>query len=347
MTTLSLDPSDARSLRAHGSDRLVRSVLFLAVFLQIWLTANPFPDLSDPKLLDPVGDGNLIGQVLAVLLTGSLGVFAVVNRSHLVLKAATPILVLTFLWFACSAVFSLHAGLAARRLVLAVFTIFQATVFLLLPQDRNHFARLLAAGALIVLALCYAGVIFAPEHAIHQRADLAEPELAGNWRGFFSHKNGAGASMGILIFFGIFICRSFNGVLGALIITLAAAFLFFTESKSPLALLPLVLLFSLVFVWLRGPIAKLVTLLSIPLVIGILTIGSVEFGAVYGVVSKLLSDPTFTGRSEIWRFALDHIAERPIVGFGYQAFWGTSELLNSWTHVESWGYRASERTMAS
>jgi hypothetical protein len=77
--------------------------------------------------------------------------------------------------------------------------------------------------------------------------------------------------MGILIFFGIFICRSFNGVLGALIIALAAAFLFFTESKSPLALLPLVLLFSLVFVWLRSPIAKLVTVLSIPLIIGILT----------------------------------------------------------------------------
>jgi len=342
MTTLPLDPSDARSLRAHESDRLVRNVLFLAVFLLIWLTVNPFPDLSDPKLLDPVGDGNLIGQVLVILLTGALGAFAFVNRSNLVLKAVTPILVLTFLWFACSAVFSLYPGLAARRLILAAFTIFQAAVFLVLPQDRNHFARLLAAGALIVLALCYAGVLLAPDFSIHQRTDLAEPELAGNWRGFFSHKNGAGASMGILIFFGIFIARTFSGILGALIIALAAGFLVFTESKSPLALLPLVLVCSVVFSRLRDPVAKLITVISLPVVIGILTIGSVESAAVNALVSRLISDPTFTGRNEIWQFALDHIAQRPIVGFGYQAFWGTSELLNSWTYLQSWGYRASD-----
>ena len=214
MMTIPLTSSELPALGAASSDRLVRSALFLVVFLQIWLTATPFPDLSDPGLLDPISDGNFIGQVLAVLVTGLLAAFVFAHRPNLLLKAASPALIVTFLWFVCSAAVSPHAELAARRLVLAAFIIFQAAVLLLLPQERNHFARLLAAGALIVLALCYAGVIFMPELSIHQSSDVAEPEIAGDWRGFFAHKNGAGASMAILVFFGIFIGRSLNLVLG-------------------------------------------------------------------------------------------------------------------------------------
>lgn len=32
-------------------------------------------------------------------------------------------------------------------------------------------------------------------------------------------------------------------------------------------------------------------------------------------------DPTFTGRSAIWEFALAAVAEKPIIGHGYAAFW--------------------------
>lgn len=342
MTTISLYPSDHHAEAANSRDRLIRSALFLTTFLLVWLTANPFPDMSDPKLLEPVGDGNFVGQVLTTLLTGFLAAFVLVKKSDVLLKALTPALVLTFLWFACSAAFSDHAGLAARRLLLAAFTIFQAAAILVLPQDRDHFVRLLTAGTLIILVLCYAGVIFLPELSIHQAKDVAEPNLAGNWRGFFSHKNGTGACMALLVVFGIYIMRTFSAFLGGLIVALATVFLLFTESKSPIALLPLVLIISFALDRIRNPVAKLVAAIGMPLVIGILTIGSVEFDAIHGLVDKLISDPSFTGRGEIWRFALDHIAERPVIGFGYQAFWGTSELVNTWNYLESWGYRASD-----
>ena len=338
MTALLLNPSNVLQSR----DRLIRGTLFLATFLQVSVTAAPFPDLSDPALLNPVGEGNLGGQIMVVLLTASLGVFVLVKRLHLILRAVTPILVLTLAWFACSAIFSAHFDLASRRLVLAAFTIFQAAVFVLLPQDREHFARLLAVGALIILALCYVGVIFLPALSIHHASDVAEPDLAGDWRGFFAHKNGAGGAMVMLIFFGIFIARSSSAFLGTLVIALAAIFLAFTRSKSPINLLPLVLIFSFVIARLRSPTVKFLAAISVPAVIGFLTIGSIEFDSVHALVVKLLPDPTFTGRDEIWRFALDHIAERPIAGFGYQAFWGTSELVSSWNYLESWGYRASD-----
>jgi O-antigen ligase len=342
MTSMLLNSSNFHSLRAGGSDRQLRNMLFVATFLLIWLTASPFPDLSDPKLLEPAGEGNLIGQILAILLSASLLAFVFVKKTRIVLTALTPILVVTFLWFACSAVFSPHSALAARRLVLAALTIFQAATLLLLPLDRDHFSRLLALCALTVLVVCFAGVVLLPELSIHQATDLAEPELAGHWRGFFSHKNGAGAGMAVLIFIGIFVIRTFSPGLGALIVALAAFFLVFTESKSPIRLLPLVLVVSVVLTRLRNPAAKFAVAIAMPLVIAVLTIGSVLFGPIQALVGRLLSDPTFTGREEIWRFAIDHIAERPVVGFGFQAFWGTSDLVSAWTYLESWGYRASD-----
>jgi O-antigen ligase len=335
-------PLDLAHSPATGSDRAIRSLLFFASFMLVWLTTAPFPNLSDPKLLDPIGDGNLLGQILVVLLTASLAAFVLLKRLRVVLEFLTPILVLTLLWFACSAALSPHPGLALRRLVLAAFTIFQAAVFLLLPQNRDHFSRLLAAGALIVLAICYAGIVFLPELSIHQASDLAEPELAGDWRGFFMHKNGAGAGMAVLIFVGIFVARTSSSILGTLILALAGVFLIFTESKSPIRLLPVVLLVSFLITWFRAPAAKLVAAISVPLMIGFLTIGSVSLHPIQQLVQGLLSDPSFTGRNEIWRFALDHIAERPIFGFGFQAFWGTSDLLSNWSYLESWGYRASD-----
>jgi O-antigen ligase len=342
MPTLLLDASDAPAVRENSGQYFTRSILFLAAFLLIWLTAKPFPDLSDPIQLDPASEGNLLGQVLAVALTLALGAFVYVNNAKLVLKAVTPILVLTFVWFAVSAALSIYPELAVRRLVLAALTIFQAAVFLLLPQDREHFAKLLAVGALIVLTLCYAGVLFYPQLSIHQASDLAEPDLAGNWRGFFTHKNGAGAAMVILVFAGIFIVRTCNGLIGTLIIALASVFLVFTESKTSIRLLPVVLAISAILSRTRSPLACFSLALVIPVVMTIVTIGSVEFGAIHSIVAGLISDPTFTGRDEIWRFALDHIRERPFLGFGYQAFWGTPELLSQWNYLKSWGFRASD-----
>ena len=342
---MTVAPSTTRGgLARHSArnERLMRSALFLATFLHIWLMASPFPDLSDASALEPSTNGNLRGQIIAILLTSALGAFAVASRLTLFKRVITPILVMIFLWFACSAVLSLYPALAARRLVLASFVIFQAAIFVFLPEDRIHFARLLALGALLVLVLCWAGVIFAPQLSIHQSTDLAEPELAGNWRGFFTHKNGAGAGMAVLIIFGIYIFRRLNAVLGSAIVAFAALFLFFTESKSSMALLPLALIFSVVFVRLHKAVAKLIVLISVLAIIGALTIGSVQFAAVNTLVGKLISDPTFTGRDAIWQFTLDHIAQRPIVGFGYQAFWVTDDLVNRWTWLESWGYRASD-----
>jgi len=69
-----------RHLVTFDGDRLLRNALFLATCLLCWFTVAPFPDLSDPQLLAPKAEGDLLGQVATVLLTGALAGFVFVKR---------------------------------------------------------------------------------------------------------------------------------------------------------------------------------------------------------------------------------------------------------------------------
>ena len=323
-----------------GGERLVRNVLFLAVFLLAWFTVSPFPNLGNSP---PSGSsGDLASQLSAVLMTGALAVYLLVKRPPLAWRIVTLPLVLTLAAFAISVALSSYPDVAGRRLILAVFNIFQGAMLVLLPCGREHFARLLGAAAIVILAACYFGVAFLPRLSIHQATDVAEPLLAGDWRGFFTHKNGAGGGMVVLIFIGIYVCRTWNRHVGAGIVALAAVFLYFTHSKSPINLLPPVLLMSYLVPRLRGAGMALGVIIGVPFMLNLLGVGSVMFGPIHGLIAHLMSDPTYTGRDVIWRFALDHIAQRPLFGFGFEAFWGMPNLVADWTYLESWGYRASD-----
>lgn len=340
MTTQTLP---ARPLASSDGERLVRDFLFLATLLLCLFTVSPFPDLGDARLLASQSDGgDTLSQAATLLLTGALAVFTVLRWPPLLPRILTPSLALTLVAFAVSALLSPHSDVAERRIVLALFTIFQASMLVLLPYGREHFARLLALAAVIVLTACYFGVAFIPARAIQQITDIAEPGLAGDWRGLFVHKNGAGAVMVMLIFVAIFIYRTWNKAAAILIGFLAAVFLVFTHAKSPLNLLPFAFLVSYLMPRLRSSFLAFALILGVPIFINLMTVGSVMFEPIKMLDARFLSDPTFTGRNEIWSFAVDHVAQRPLFGFGFEAFWGMPDLVNAWNYLESWGYRASD-----
>jgi O-antigen ligase len=341
VSTLPASDNPVSSSLANG-ERLVRNVLFLATFLLAWFTVSPFPDLGNPTLLSQQTSGNLLGQISTLLITGALAAFAIIKQSLLLPRLITLPLVCTFAAFAISAVLSSYPDMALRHLVLGALTIFQASAILTLPYGREHFARLLAVAAIIILAACYAGVAFFPHYSIHQATDIAEPGLAGDWRGFFTHKNGAGAAMAVLIFIGIFVYRAYDRVAGASIIVLAAVFLEFTQSKSPRNLLPFALVLSYLVPRIRNPVLACVALLGAPLFLNLATVGSVMFAPIGHLVGAALPDPSYDGRNDIWQFALDHAAARPLFGFGYESFWRMPNLVADWNYLESWGYRASD-----
>lgn len=318
---------------------LFRSALLAAVFLLVWITFRPFENLSTAQEVTEAG--NLVNQVGYSLLFLVLAAWCLSHDPSRLLVLVQPVLIVTLLWFALCVVTSWDPSLSARRFAFTLVTIGLAGMALLLPRNVRHFSGVMAVVVLIVLAACYLGVFLLPEQAIHQTTDFIEPELAGDWRGVFSHKNEASAAMVLFIFLGLFIARVRSARAGALIVALAVVFLLFTKSKTSIAMLPITLIVSALLPRVRSPALGVSLALAIVVAFNILSIGSIYLEPVRDLLDMVLTDTSFTGRTDIWQFALDRVVERPITGYGFAAFWGTKQVVFGMNGTSIWANNAA------
>src|SRR5262249_34863499 len=177
--------------------------------------------------------------------------------------------------------------------------------------------------------------------AVHQTSDFFEPEHAGSWRGVFPHKNEAGGMMVVFIFVGLFVARLRSLAVGGMITVLALAFLVLSHSKTPTARLPCVLTMAAVAGWTRRPGVGMMTTVGGLVLLNIVSIGSVYSDGVRDVLG-LVMDPSFTGRTDIWQFAFDQLAQRPITGYGFLAFWGTERVVYGLGQSFTWASNATD-----
>jgi O-antigen ligase len=318
---------------------LIRSLLLAAVFLLLWISFHPFANQGDtPEMTEA---GNLANQIGYSLLFLLLAAWCLLHEPRRLMLLVRPILIAALLWFALCVLTSWEPALSARRLAFTLVTIGIAAMALLLPKNVRHFSAVIAAVVLVVLAVCYLSVFLAPTLAIHQAPDFLEAELAGDWHGVFVHKNAAGATMAAFVFIGLFVARMRSIAIGALIVVLASTFLIFTQSKTSIAVLPVTLIVSTVLARIRRPALGVTLALSLVVVLNLFSIGSIYFTPVQNIVNALLSDPSFTGRTEIWQFAAEHLAQRPITGYGYAAFWGTPQVVYGMAENYVWANTAS------
>jgi len=324
--------------RTSPADILIRSVLIAAVFLSLWISFHPFPALDEP--IEVTEAGNLANQLGYSTLFVLLLAWNLLHQPQRLLLLVRPVLIATLLWFALTVVTSWDPALSARRLAFALVTIGIAGMVLLVPKNPRHFADVMAVVVLIVLAACYLGVALAPQLTIHQASDVIEPELAGDWRGVFGHKNEASVVMVLFVFIGMFIARVRSLGLGAVIVMLALPFLFFTNSKTAMAALPLALIVSVIMARAAKPANGVGVALGLLLALNLLSIGSIYIAPIHALVEVIMPDATFTGRTDIWKFAIDHIAQRPITGYGFATFWGTEQVVYGMTGA-TWANTAS------
>lgn len=326
---------------APDADTVIRSVLFLTVFPLMWVSLHPFTSLAEAPALTSDGGDKLnqivFGGMFALFLAWAY--FFKPDGFRLLLR---PTLILMLAWFVVSIVLSWEPALSFRRFVFAIIMLTLSGITLLLPKNLRHFSDMIAVAALAVLALCYLGLVFIPEHAIHQATDFLEPEHAGSWRGVFPHKNQAGSMMVLLFFIGLFVARARSRGLGSLIIVLSLVFLVFTRSKTPIGLMPLALIVASIVTNVRRPLVGLVIALGIGIFVNLLTVGSVYFDPIRDVLDAVMSDSSFTGRTDIWKFAIGELAARPITGYGFGAFWGTEQVVFGMSGSGTWATAATD-----
>jgi len=314
-------------------------VLLAAVFLLVWISFRPFENLGTAQ--EVTETGNLVNQIGYSLLFLLLAAWCLGHDASRLLVLLRPVLIITLLWFALCVITSWDPSLSARRFAFTLVTVGLAGMALLLPKNVRHFSDVMAVVVLIVLAACYLGVFLLPEQAIHQTTDYIEPELAGDWRGVFSHKNEASAAMVLFVFIGLFIARVRSLRVGALIVALALVFLLFTKSKTSIAMLPITLIVSALLTRIHRPVVGISLPLFIVVAFNILSIGSIYLEPVRDLLDMVLTDTSFTGRTDIWQFALDRVAQRPITGYGFAAFWGTKQVVYGMSGTSIWANTAA------
>jgi O-antigen ligase len=306
--------------------RVARCVGFIATLLILWVSLRPFPDLSDPGFAD--GDK---GQLAATYIT--LAILSVVivmltafRHAEAWRSLVMPMSLILCCWLCINTVFSQDLGMSSQRLVLSCSVIALAASLLLLPDSQAELDRWLSAGALIFLAVCYLGVLLAPSLSMHTARDMFESHLAGDWRGPFGHKNVAAPIMAMLIFVGLYLAGRKAVISGVAIGLLSAVFLISTGGKSATALCIFTFVLSAAIVAVNNPLFRACLAFAPLLCLNLLTVGSV-FSEKFADILKLMPfDTTFTGRTDVWEFAISSLALHPMLGYGFAAFWGTASI---------------------
>lgn len=324
--------------RIAGTGALGNGLAGFGLFV-LMMSLQPFA--GPPEATAPgESTGNIVNQIgYFVLGLAFLVAMLSLTQRAVLARLGSGSWAIIFGIAALSAAQSLDPTASLRGLLLAAIVMTIIAGVLVLPRDERSFATAAANACLLLLALVYGALLLAPHLAVHS-SEGAEGVHAGDWRGHLSHKNFAAPVFSIMAMFGIYAWRSGLRWRGGLIVALGVLFVLNSGSKTTLGFLPLTI--GLVFLSRITGRPGLTILLHLVLVAAIaaLTVGSVISPQLHALSAALISDPTFTGRDEIWKFALRHIAERPWLGYGYASFWQTPIVTGLEENFEaSWDVR--------
>lgn len=277
-----------------------------------------------PLLLETGGGGGGDGDgyqsnmtlrlMFATLHAGSLFLLLVHWRAGVAAAARHwPVVALVGLAIA-STLWSGAPDITLRR----SFAFLGTTAFGLLLAARYDTRTLLrlaawALGIAAVMSLVFAVAL--PSYGVDQGVH------AGAWQGIYTEKNTLGQMMALstVVFLLVrpTLKRRWIATAGAL---LSVALVLLSTSGSALIVLVLFAVLAALFRTLR-----LRYTLAVPIAIGFVLAGGI---AAVWVVSNFESamiamgkDPTLTGRTPMWATLVRSIAERPVQGYGYSAFW--------------------------
>jgi exopolysaccharide production protein ExoQ len=246
-----------------------------------------------------------LGLNLLMIATGLL-LFWRASRRGSILAGGTLAFALTaFLLF--SALWSIDPQTTIRRGVLYVFFVI-GVIGVASNLDGDEFMDLLGVTCLLAAAASIVLLVISPSNA------MPVSEL----RGIFANKNTLGPVMaaGAL--------ASLHGIriggrrrlpnIFKLIVFIVMAF----ASKSATSLLMIFAFCTadrVVALFRRAPILGM---LSIIFLVSTAVIVALSWDSLLETIGK---DPTLTGRTDLWTYLIPYVSERPMLGWGFFAFW--------------------------
>ena len=288
--------------------------LFLVVFAGImWPPDTYFTGES----LTPQGASNIWDFMEFALLLPFLGLGFLARRRDLPRLAvwAWPVLTLAVFAF-LSAFWSDDPALVVRR----AGTGTASTLFGVYLAARGDLAALIAT--LVKVYAIAAIASFIAIALLPQAATVTGDYYTHAWRGAFTDKNELGMACAEAIMISVYACYRRYGPRWLAGLTIAAflVLLYGSQSKTPVVVMMAGLYAAFLVLALRRRSGAGLLVGYVLLVLGLAGAALLSVGW-QDVLVTLGRDPTFTNRTRIWQLALEYIAHRPWLGYGYGGFW--------------------------
>lgn len=305
---------------ATGQPSTVIATLLLTI---LTISFRPFQPVG-PEL--SASGGDIVNQLgFSAVGTMALGSLLMLTDRRVLLALLSLWWLLLFGFLGLSIFDTPVPSDTMRSVAFSLIGITTVAAVLALPRDADAFSRVLVFVGFFVLGLCYFGLVAMPSVAIHQAGEM-EAQHAGLWRGLFTHKNIAGPIMANLSFAGIYLWRRGWRRAGGLMFVLAMIFVFNTGSKTAAATVALAA-FLIAFPGLFGTRLLVPVLVVLALCgMAIATLGIVFIEPVKQMASVLAPGLDYTGRTTLWEFTGEMIAQRPWTGYGFENFWLTDTV---------------------
>lgn len=184
------------------------------------------------------------------------------------------------------------------------------------PEQQMRLFQLL--GWCVILSSIFAALMF-PQYGMDNQGE----GVVGAWIGIFPHKNWCSIMVAFLLAGAFYLkpTTHFTGVTRPIYILLSLFVIYMSQSRTGWIVAASLILYVCVTKYLRRYQARdrlLITFASS----GLAIVAVSAFVQYYTTIMFLLGkDPTLTGRTKIWTLALYSAMKRPLLGYGYHAFW--------------------------
>ena len=324
----------------------IDEAVFLAFLLLAFVGLTPFsgspPDVTVAgQVVAGGGAGDLARQLCYLVVLAAVMIETVRKRGSAAFSALPLLLLLLLAWCMMSAAWSGAPLVSIRRAGLAVVLVLCA----MLSVETIGVNRALVLLRWVLLAVLIVNFISIPliPTAVHLPGE-EDPNLVGDWRGLYTHKNIAGSvgAMTAIVF--LFSPRETQRRLffDVAVALAAIAFTVMTRSKSSLGLLAIALALGLVYriAWKKDLDRVIVVVAGAVLLVFAVALIVADQGA----IMRLFEDPDeFTGRTEIWQAEIAFIRDHALLGAGFGTFSDTGGLspLHNYIGNGSWVNEAS------
>ncbi len=283
-----------------------------------------------PPLLAPGGSGTVdLDAGLPALQAAMVAFLAIVGALfclHFWRRPVVPLLKAAWLPLAlatlavASILWSVNQELTARRSLALLGTVLIAA-YLVGVLGYKRSVSLLTILLAVVALLSLVVVVATPDFGVHQVG-----AHVGRWKGVYLHKNLLGREMalagGLFTLAAIHARRPSARLFWAAMTVLAVVLIVQAQSATGLLAVAGAIGTAAVVRFVRGRPDLAVAFVALVLVC-VTVAGTVMTIAPDSLFAAVGRDASVTGRTTLWSLVLDKVAEQPVLGHGYRAFWGS------------------------